>query len=469
MSSGGKYIIEAMIASQSPQDRILLNYKLLQNQLEKRCKNLPFFASIDTHTSYIKKYYKPIMPIANEWREELADLSTFGYGVNRFSLATYGTFTCEIILQIELRGLSVVNPLDRCGYYDFLGHKMIKTVWLDMAGIEIDRYTQDAYNVYYNYFVSEDKRTAYMRAVGQETPDYVYVQQDVNDAYRIKQEVVYGPQTPKQTHDVVLMNIPIIFDFCLRPEASIFSGKIPFGQKYLHIEIANPSEFVYVQNLGGGGNVNMPSISGKIIVNNIFLDPAVERALKPNVWRSTVRVFKEETFETSLADIKRLDQLRYNIERLYFGIRPNTNTGPTNWWRFHNITNIPAVFPVRIPGAPNQLAFRNVNIEQAGNCLLTAKFLTKNVEIIRQQNYLFYSTMQPLYKGFAPHDSGMMMYCFARDTYTNELTSFYNVSNEREFYIDYTAQVSGQMYILSYCINWIEITESGAVYVKFKT
>ena len=461
MSTGGKYIIES--TTYAKQDEILLNRKLLDAKIKEQYCG-PFLLGLNTHATFIKKYYKPIVPVAYEYRAEMAETGNLGFGTNRFSLQQYGDFTGAVVLSCRLSGLAALSPLDRCAYVDLLGHKLISKVVLEIGGNKIDEYTGEAYNVYYNYFVPEDKRAAWLHSVGQEVPEQVYVQQDDGDLYREQKNIVFGPQTPKPAHDTVQLNIPIIFDCFLRKTSSLFSAKIPFGLRFLYITL-NPDIFYGIDG-GGGGAITPPTITGNIIVENIFMDPQVVSALKTGTYRSLVRVFKENTYSVLPGETNiKLDQLRFPTEHIYFGVRPAVNTGPTDWWRFHSTNPLAATFPVRIP--PNQLAFRTVNVFRPTTTITDIMFLTKNTEIVRRDKTEFYNCVQPLAKSRSPHDTGLLLYSFARDTHTDEPTGFYNISNEREFYIKFTAATTGTLYVMGYSLNWIEINETGITIIKY--
>lgn len=473
MTTGGKYIIENLYEG-TRADEFMLNVKLLNDTIDRRCINKPILQDLATHESYVKKYYKPIMPMAFEFQALQAETGNLIDGsMNRFSLLQYGDFQCEMILEVNISEVSTVSPLDRCGYFDFPGHRLLKYVGIDFAGNIIDEYSSDAYNVFYNYFVPEDKKISWLRAVGQEVPQTVYVQQSTDDNWREAKQVVSGHQTLKRQHGPLRMFIPIIFDMSRKLHTSLFSAKIPYGQRFLKLNLTALSDLIYVQNNGGGGALNMPKISGQLWVNHVFIDTRIKSLLLPGRYVTLMRVFKEQRVLLDQGDnLIRLDQLRYPCEHIYFGLRPTANTAHDTWWRFHNTLADTITVPVRVPSGiipPNQLAFLTTPIMSSRMPVNELQFLSKNAEITRVASNNFYSVLMPYVKSIGPRDDGLMLHSFARDTVTDEPTSYFNISTSREFFIKINVNTAGELYILTYNWNWMIIDNAGSVTLRYKS
>ena len=443
------------------QDKILANVSLLNERLREKCPGAPLLLNLDkTHRNFIKSYHRPIIPIAYEARRELAESGVVSYGTNVFSLPLYGDFMYEMVLSLELTGLSVVNPAERCGYYDFLGHRIIKRVWIEFSGQIIDQYSGAAYDVFYNYFVPEDNKKSYLRGVGQEFPEEVVLE---NDGFRELKYVVWGPQSPKVSHDAVRLNIPIIFDFSTKLNASLFSAKIPYGMRYLKIELAQPAEFVYLNGVGG---VNYPAIIGDLWVNHVFIDPEVRDRLKLGTFKTLIRVFKETEFAAATLGVQKLDAIRFPVEEIFFGLKPGGNNGPKTWNKYTDFENIPVTFPVAVPFGlpPFQLAFRTENFAKPRPSILVANFLTRNTAVTNPQSFDYLNSS--IFKSRSPHDSGLHCVTF-RGKVSDDVTGYYNISTDREFFVNYTASVGGNFYIIARCINWIVIGENGSVQLAY--
>ncbi len=459
-NSGGKFILDSF--SRGDQEKYLINYKLLNKYFVERegCANMPFLIETErTHENYIKKYYRPILPLAYEVREELAETGAVGYGTNVFSLPFYGDFIYEMTLSVQLENLSTVNPAELCGYVDFLGHRLIKSVQMDFAGQIIDEYTGEAYQPYFNYFVRADEKRAYLRAVGQEQPEKLVLEQE---GFREEKKILYGPQTPKQSHGLVELNIPIIFDFSRKLNASLFSAKIPYGMRYLKVTLNQPADLVYLRGTGG---LNLPTIRGSLILTHVFIDRQLRARLELGKFKTLVRVFKEASFSSATLGITKLDQFRFPVENIFFGVKPTGNVDPQNWYRYTIATTIPLTFPIATAytGPPFQLQFRTDNFFDRKPVLETCSFLTHNTQITNDLPATFYNSAYAANKGVSSRDSGLLAVTFGRSLCEKKITGFYNVSTDREFYVKYTAAVPGTFYLLATCINWIVINEAGVV------
>ncbi len=464
-NQGGKYILDTYVKSEY-QEQTLLNIKLLKKRLQERCLDKPFLLNLETtHNNYIKRYYKPTIPMSFEIKKEVSEFS-LQYGSNTFSLPLYGDFMYEMVLEIELTGLSVQNPLDKCAYYDFLGHKLINYVAIEFAGIKIDEYTGEAYNIYYNYYIPDEKKQAYMRAVGQEVPEKVIV-----DLENIREEkyLLTGPQSPKTTHNSVKMYIPIIFDLSAKLNCSLFSAKIPYGQRFLKVVLNQPENICYSVN---GGLLNLPSISGSLYITHIFIDESVKSQLKLGNYKSLIRVHKEISFSSQILGIQKLDALRFPVEDMFVGLRPNTNVNPDDWYKFTSFNARQVTFPIALsnalPPPTYQLAFRTVTHKTPVLPLISINFLTKSTNIINPISAEYFATAHSFFKSISAHDTGIIPVSFThkiKNSFSEDdsVVSFYNVSLEREFYLKYEAILPGTIYILAKCLNWINIKEDGTV------
>jgi len=493
MSKGGKYIIQQNEDGRI-QDAITLNLPLLEDRLkeirEKECRD-PLKPRIlidiaQTHNVFIKRYYKPTFPVAYEWTAEPLDSGTiFGFNTtNRFLLPVYGDFIGEMILYVKFSGLSAVSPLDKCYYCDFPGHRIAQLVSLTFSGNVIDQYTADAYNVYYNYHVPDDKKKSWLRAVGQEFPEEAILRQSPLDETRESKKILHGPQTPKNIQDDLELYIPILFDTSMKPHCALFSAAIPFGQRFVEITTPPLNQIIYVENNGGGGLFNAPNLTCSLWINQFFIHQPVVYMLKQKPYITPIRTFKYATFEASISDTQKIDLLRLQAENFYFGMRPDANINPTDWWRFHHITPTAITYPVRIPNPLpppiSQLAFNTANLNVITQPITATNFMSRDVVVNNPAAISFYSVLQPLAKSISPQDPGLVLFSFAqRNGFrvfgeledSDNITSYFNISNQREFYMSYAtnpATLPGTIYILARVINWLIIRQDGNVEIKYR-
>lgn len=498
MSKGGKFILQQNEAGNA-QDLITLNLKMLEERIaeikRKDCKEYVkpnwFMELAQRHSVFIKKYYKPAFATAYEWtNERIGSGGELQFDTeNSYLLPQYGDFIGEAFIYVKFSGLSAVSPLDKCGYYDFLGHKLMQHVALEFSGNTIDEYYSDAYNMYFNYHVPEDKKKAWMRGVGQEYPQPVLIRQDGPDEYREQKFIVNGPQTAKNVHGDVELWIPLLFDFAIKPHCPIFSAAIPIGQRYIKVTTPTLESLIFVEDNGGGGAINLPTVTSSLWINQIFIHPSVVDELKKRDYTTTIRSFKTQTFNASELALQKLDEIRLQVENMYVGLRPNANTGPTNWWRFHSTTPLASpVFPVRqqyydILSSTyyNQLAFAQADIYNTESPITEMNLVSQDIVVNNPAGKGFYNVLQPLAKSISPYDPGILMFSFSQKnnqtafpSYSEDdsVTSYFNVSTGKEFYLNYKALASSlpaTITVVARVINWFVVRSNGIVYIKYKS
>jgi len=222
--------------------------------------------------------------------------------------------------------------------------------------------------------------------------------------YNVSREqvsVVCGPQTPKPIQPPLEIWNKLRFWFNDDVRLSIASVSIPFGQRYISIDLANQNELVYeVASIGYsliGTAVDPPvnpyvsvvnnstssvaalsiaptqitpylnqngldktqSISTmELYINNIFVNPEIHDIYIKRIGFSLIRVYRYQTQSVSAnADEVLLSNLKWPIEYMFVGLRPKYNvtapstsnsttaatvtTGNPNIWRdWHRLTRM---------------------------------------------------------------------------------------------------------------------------------
>lgn len=149
----------------------------------------------------------------------------------------------------------------------------IDGVWLRY--VFVDEYTNEAVMFHQKFRVAPGKQTGWSRLVGQEVPVAGYTDlcsvagasvfptthtgltQNVGGAAapvsplnasvtsRELKQVVNGPQTPKATQPALDMWIPLLFWFNRDARLSIASVSIPYGQRFITVELEQQSRLVF--------------------------------------------------------------------------------------------------------------------------------------------------------------------------------------------------------------------------------
>jgi hypothetical protein len=297
-------------------------------------------------------------------------------------------------------------------YAEYPGQRLFKKVKFEVNGNPLDEYTAEAYLFHQKFKVAPNKMTGWKRLVGQEVPvdaysdlisvagtsNYPAFAVDLEDvdgdavvaaptsaaqtARRLTQ-IVNGPQTPKATQPILDIWQPLIFWFNKDSRLSIASVSIPYGQRFITIDIENQNNIVFVApgNLflrlttetqtSAGVNKGLPSANSvtdvkKIItytpvlatnsvidttqqisnmelyVNNIFVNPEIHDIYIKRIGFSLIRVHRFQSNRVAVStDNLLLSQLKWPIEYMFVGLRPavNVSSSNTNQYRdWHRLT-----------------------------------------------------------------------------------------------------------------------------------
>lgn len=299
-------------------------------------------------------------------------------------------------------------------YVEYPGERLFSKVKFEVNGNPLDDYTSEAVMFHQKFRVAPGKLTGWKRLVGQEVPVEAFTNLatisgtspygaaavgllDVNGAaarcapvnatYNTRQMsfIVNGPQTPKATQPVQDWWIPLLFWFNKDARLSIASVSIPYGQRFITIDLAPADDIVTtaagnvslrlttevvanatgtaagaavtsyaryatlcpVQLSSSDSGVVTPNINKcELYINNIFVNPEIHDVYIKRIGFSLIRVYRFQTQEEKVSnDRVLLSNLKWPIETLYAGMRPKFNiTKPTisglavtagnvNFWR----------------------------------------------------------------------------------------------------------------------------------------
>lgn len=484
MSTGG---IFQLIANTGKQDQMLTATALLNKRLREisrvRCRRpeikdpTPTLVDIErTHIMFMNAHFKPFVAIGYEYAKIGVQEGEPRFGQEVvFSIPQFGDFFHDMVVNVRLLNLTV-GTATQCRYCDFLGHRLFKNVRFEVNANNLDEYDSDTYNFHYNFMVSRSKRAAWLRNVGQEIPNQGFLtRQPLVDEFRELKFIVDGPQTPKVTHPVVDLWIPLLFWFNRDPRLSIPSVSIPYGQRFIGVELARLDEIA----VGLGGSIVAPVIDTmELYINNIFVNPEIHDIFIKRVGFSLIRVHRTENanVDTEAAEVL-FDQLKYPTETVYIGIRPTINIGTMDdWHRFNfvidNVYAEPVAVPNPAPPPANILAFAPVTWKTQIPTIRTLQIETHGIEIYREFSGQFFNSYLPYkYGGYnitAPDDPGMLMATFNMYPGSYQPSGHLNLSRSREFYVNYTSDIitpviTGVMTVITVAINFLLISEGSAV------
>ncbi len=167
----------------------------------------------------------------------------------------------------------------------FPGERLLKKVQQEVNGNPLDEYTLHATVAHREYRVSPNKLTAWRRCVGQEEPLEGYVRQAdwtnsnlTADTHRHVRQVTIGNQTPtSQKSGNLELFVPLLFWYNKDIRLAVPSVAIPYGQRFINIELATRQELVDMVPRGAGtwsspngtmGDVTLSSV--ELYINNIL-------------------------------------------------------------------------------------------------------------------------------------------------------------------------------------------------------
>jgi hypothetical protein len=492
MSTGGVF---QLITNDGAQDRMLMATQLLNNRLREikkiRCKNpgirdtTPTLADIErTHVLYINAHFKPFVAIGYEYQSTGIQFGIVQLGQEIvFSIPQFGDFFHDMVLNIQLSNLTAA-PGDQVFYCDFLGHRLLQQVRFEVNGNFLDQYDFNVMNFHYNFFVPPRKKTAWLRAVGQEVPESAFLTANPGvDQYRQQLAIVSGPQTPKATHPFVDLWVPLLFWFNKDPRLAIPSVSIPYGQRFMRFQLATASQICASIS---GGVFTPPTITqANLYINNIFVNPDVHDIFIKRVGFAMIRVHLQQNFaESGNADQLQLSQLKFPVETIYVGLQPNINqTGPdnmTDWWRYHNVTTrlipMPVAVPNIVPLPPYVLAFSQAVWRSFSRTIDTLEVVNHGVELYNPTPFEFFSEYIPYNYGeyiCAPEDPGLAMITFNLYPGAYQPSGHFNLSQARETYLNWTGSTisplnQATMQVVAIAINFLLVAE-GTCVLRFNT
>ena len=386
----------SLITNDGKQDRMLMATALLNKRLrliEDARSNDPYVIDptptlVDiekTHILFVNAHFKPFAAIGYEYNKVRSPSTgtLTGSGQLQFSIQQFGDFFADMGVYIRLQAPTVTYTsafaltTDRentpaLRWCSYPGERLFKKVSFDVNGNPLDSYTREVYNFFREFCVQPNKELAWDRLMGQEEPMSGYLRQPgidltaASDAvaglsnsgvapvgHRIGVSVANGPQTPKQTLEDLELLIPLLFWFNLDPRMAVASVSIPYGQRFITIDLASQSEMLGLVPRGTStwadvntkatlGNVNITD--ARLYTNNLFVNPEVHDIFIRRIGFTLIRVHRMHTINvTKDSDEQQLNQFKWPIETMYVGMKETvaetSNRYLDRWHAFSQKTN----------------------------------------------------------------------------------------------------------------------------------
>jgi len=363
MSTGGVFQI---ITNDGKQDRMLMATALLHNRLKdinkdkarqntrnhdtRAPENLPTLLDIErTHILFMNAHFKPFAAMGYEYNKvrPASGNPTLGQKV-QFSIPQFGDFfhdiACHVVLgqpTLSIDAGTAASDEPTMRWCHFPGERLLQRVSQEVNGNPLDEYTNLAINMHREFLVQPNKRLGWDRCVGQQEDEKGWIRQPdwassgVGSAavtHRVGAAVQTGAQTPtgQKVGDLELF-IPLLFWYNKDVRLAVPSVAIPFGQRFINIDLAPLDELVNVVPRGAGTNADpngsltesTPTLKSiELYINNIFVNPEVHKIYIKRIGFSLIRVHRYQTYsaESSTGEVH-LQQLKWPIEYLFVGLK----------------------------------------------------------------------------------------------------------------------------------------------------
>ncbi len=461
-----------------------------------------------THILFMNAHFKPFAAIAYEYNKVVANNPTLGSKV-QFSIPQFGDFFSDMVVHVKLTSPTVsftgtpVNSGADCALFrwcDYPGERLFQKVSFDVNGNPLDEYFPDTYNMHRQFYVSESKKTGWNKNMGQEvsqTATYKYHDDSTAPTApknaRASFQYRNGHQTYKKTHDDLEMLIPLLFWFNTDPRLAIPSVAIPYGQRFINIDLATPQQLLRaVINPGALSTsaLTAPTVTTPVFanfdlyINNIFVNPDIHDIFIARIGFTLIRVHRRQiTNVNKSSDNILLQQLKWPIETMYVGVRPTANSisNPTvstvasqasiidaamsDWHKFGVVTTTTNAI-TSVTGASEAFILST----QAGH-VSRLSVTAHGVPLYNNLPSKFFNSYVPYqYGGWniaTPEDPGLYMITFNLYPGTYQPSGHINVSRAREFYIQYdstyvTSNATAELVVNAVAINFLLVSDGSA-------
>lgn len=239
--------------------------------------------------------------------------------------------------------------------------------------------------------------------------------------------------------------------------------------------------------------VAQPTVTYELYINNIFVNPEIHDIFIERISFSLVRCYRQHIQQvTESANEIQLTQLKWPIEYMFIGFRPNYNVSNLNldqWHDWHRFTRqINVSVPVESVGATPGGAFAVAlassyapvvpdHFWQAVPTINTMKLNAHGNTLYDYFQDIFYHSYVPTTYGGAniitPGDEGALMINMAFFAGSHQPSGHLNLSRARETFICYTSsyissKTPAQMTVIGIALNFLLI-EDGSAVLRFST
>lgn len=329
------------------------------------------------------------------------------------------------------------------------------------------------------------------------------------DVSRQLRQIVNGPQTPKPVQPPLEIWNKLRFWFNDDVRLSIASVSIPFGQRFITIELCDQNQLVFevpsifLETTTNANVVTYTPIFQKfnltdlvvekmeLYINNIFVNPEVHDIYIKRIGFSLIRVYRQQVSRVNQdgSGEMLLSNLKWPIEYMFVGLRPSWNirdasvaagvvSGNQNKWRdWHRLTRMVDAAPgaadlTAVGGASSVGQIMPENYYLPVPTVDSLTLTSHGITIFDGFQDQFYNQYMPFHYGGqninTPDDPGALFVNMALFPRSYQPSCHLNISRARETYIKWTtsyisAKTPADLLAVAVAINFLLITDGSAI------
>ena len=458
MNTGGVF---NLITHDGDCDKILCATERLNKRLEgirvarllTQQEPMPTLQELEqTHVFFIKSSFKPFVNVASEYFK-IGPSSPMGFDNQLvFEIPNVGQFLSDQVLHVQISGFGIAgadpNTTNTYRYANFPGIKLCRNTEFSIGEVKIDNYTSIDSLFQSNFMLEAHKKLALLRAVGNQEVKTasVYLPET-----QISQEFPFtdGAQTLKTFQPALEMWIPLMFQHNLLPCNALCHELLPWGQRLIKIDMAAIDEIISARAPGYQLKIPIPAnIKSQIKIevaelytNCLFIGADILDIYKRRLNFSLIRIHgrvRHKTIETNGRYL--LNNIKHPIEYLYVAFRPVENDNVERWSDFMFITD--KTFCIPVVENCNNIVIKQALWKDKQFPVNSLSIISNGIRIFQENQIRFYEDFLPFSRGnTAVALRGVYLIPFNLKTGEQQPSGYYNISRNRETYIEWTSNV----------------------------
>lgn len=401
-----------------------------------------------SHLVFVASSYKPFVSLSQQYFKSTAGAALFDNKV-KFTMPIQGEFINDAVVHIRIEGLSAVDAANKVRFVEMIGNRLIREAVFKVGSIVIDSYSNEKYNIHWQYNVPHSKRVGYMRNVGQEVPVTGYLVSDPTiQTFREYRQYAYGPQTFKSSHGALDLWIPLLFWF-KDTRTSLANFLITGADPTIELTFEALEKLIAVINFTETTDkiyVDPKITKCELYTNHIYLDQSIMKLYQETFSTQMIRVTLEQTIPGWKVDSGNIHmhKMKHPLEMLYMGVRPVSNKLHGTLWN-RNTINTKVSPPTAVAAGGFVLQMVNAEFYMEADPLMSL-----NVSIDSHELYpldipaSFHNSYTGYQRGIClntPIDLGIHRFDFSLYPGLYQPSGYVDTSSSRELYVNFKSAI----------------------------